>query len=208
MIQSMVALGVRMIAMNRLEVITSDVALTQDPVDYQKLQVGIAKELIHQLFDVKDIEPRYADLLKREMATGQVTSKQTDRFLLQMRRGQMECNLAAMSLACHVFRFEKGRWPASLEELTTYLPAAPRDAWGPMGYVLLKPDKPGAAERPLVYSHCNSKDGLFYRTEEPQYSWDPGIGYGDARHQGGQFRDVTLWAPAQPNPAPTTLPLQ
>lgn len=207
MIQSLVALGVRMVAMNRLEVITSDVALTNDAADSQKLPITTAKELIRRLFTVKDPETQYADLLKRELATGQVT-EQTDRFLTQMRRGQMECNLAAMSLACHVFRFDKGRWPASLQELTTYLPAAPRDAWGPMGYVLLDPVRPGAAERPLVYSHCNSADGLFYNTSEPCYSWDPGLGTGDARRHGGQFRDVTLWSPAQPNPAPTTRPLK
>ena len=207
-IQSLVALGVRMVAMGRLEVITADLALTSDKADYQKLQVSTAKELIKQLFDDKEIEPRYADLLKRETATGQFTTAQRDRVLTQLRRGQMECNLAATSLVCHVFRFEKGRWPASLEEVTTYLPAAPHDAWGPMGYVLLKPEKPGGAERPLVYSHCNSKDGLFYSTSEPQYSWDPGIGTGGTRKQGGQFRDVTLWAPAHPDAAPTTQPLR
>lgn len=208
LIQSMVAVGVRMIAMSRLEIITSDLALTEDSVEYQKLQTGTARELIRQLFDVQDIEPRYADLIKRERAAGQVTQAQTDRFLVQMRRGQMELNLAAMSLACHLFRFEKGRWPASVEELTAYLPAAPRDAWGPMGYVLLKPDKPGAIERPLVYSHCNASDGLFYFTSEPSYSWVSGFRTGNTHKQGGQFRDVTLWSPAHPDPAPTTQPLQ
>jgi hypothetical protein len=206
-VQPLVAVGLRMLAANRLEIITSDVALTRDPAEAKKLQISAAKALIRQLFDDKDLEPRYADLLGREAATGKFNTTQRDRFLTQLRRGQMEYNLAAMSLACHLFQFDKDRWPASLEELTAYLPAAPRDAWGPIGYVLLK-RPPGDAERPLVYSHCNSREGMFYSTSEPQYSWDPGLGSGDNRKQGGQFRDVTLWAPPNPNPAPTTRPLE
>lgn len=207
LVQPLVALGVRLIAANRLEVITSDVALTSDPAEAKKLQISTAKALIGQLFDNKDPEPRYAGLIAREAATGQFNTAQRDRMLTQMRRGQMEYNLAAMSLACHLFYFDKHRWPASLEELTAYLPAAPHDAWGPMGYVLVR-RQPADAERPLVYSHCNSRDGLFYSTSEPQYSWDPGFGSGDHRKQGGQFRDVTLWAPPTPNPAATTQPLK
>jgi hypothetical protein len=206
-IQPLVALGARMVAANRLEVITSDVALTNDAADAKKLQISTVKELIRRLFDDKDPEPRYADLLRSEAVNGQLITKDRDRVLVQLRRGQMEYNLASMSLACHLFRFDKGRWAASLEELTTYLPAPPRDAWGPMGYALVQ-RQPRNAERPLIYSHCNSKDGLFYSTSEPQFSWDPGLGAGDNRKQGGQFRDVTLWAPAHPDPAPTTQPLK
>lgn len=190
----------------RLDVITSDVALTNDPADTKKLQISTAKALIGQLYSDKDPEPRYADLLRREEAAAKIDTTQKERFLTQLRRGQMEYNLAAMSLACHLFQFDKHRWPASIEELTAYLPEAPRDAWGPMGYVVVN-RQPGNVERPLVYSRCNSTGGLFYPTSEPQYSWFPGVGPGD-RKQGGQFRDVTLWAPAHPNPAPTTQPLK
>jgi len=123
-----------------------------------------------------------------------------------MHRDQMECNLASMSLACHLFRQDKYRWPASIQELTAYLPAPPRDEWGPMGYVLLPPDHPGSPERPLVYSHCDSQTGLFYPTSEPQYSWYPD--FGQHHQHGGQFRDVSLWSPAHPKPEPTTKPLQ
>jgi len=207
-VQSLVAIGIRMLAINRLEIITADVSLTSDPADPKPLQIATAKELIRQLFDVNDPAPRYADLLKREVAGGHETTAGRDRFLLQMRRGQMECNLASMSLACHLFRPANHRWPASIEELTAYLPAPPRDAWGPMGYVLLKPDHPGADERPLVYSQCDSKSGLFYPTSEPHYSWYPGFHAGNTLKHGGQFRDVSLWAPAHPNPEPTTQPLR
>jgi len=113
-----------------------------------------------------------------------------------------------MSLACHLFRVDTKRWPANLQQLTAYLPAQPRDAWGAMGYAVVKSDRPNAADRPLVYSHCNSKDRLFYPTDEPQFSYYPGPGFGDQRKQGGQFRDVSFWAPAKPNPPPTTRPLR
>ena len=206
MIEPLVAEGLRMAVAYRLEVITSDVALTNDPADAKKLQISTAKALIRQLFDNKDPAPRYAELLRREEAAAKIDTTQKERFLTQMRRGQMEFNLAAMSLACHLFQFDKHRWPTSIEEVTAYLPAAPKDAWGPMGYVVVN-RQPGNIERPLVYSHCNSPGGLFYPTSEPQYSYSSGFGPGHNK-QGGQFRDVTLWAPARANPAPTTQPLK
>ena len=206
LVQPLVSLGIRMIATNRLERITADVALTSDPADAKKLQITTAKELIRQLFDLKDPAGRYADILRRERAGGQLTTAGHDRFVIQVHRGQMESNLAAMSLACHLCYFDRRRWPNTVEEMTAYLPAPPVDAWGPMGYALVKSGRPGGADRPLVYSHCDSTDGLFYPTDEPQYSWYPGFGSG--HKQGGQFRDVSLWAPARANPAPTTQPLR
>ena len=85
-IRSLVAVGVRMLAANRLEVITSDVALTSGSAEPKKLQISITKALIRQLFDDKDPEPLYADLLARE---AQFNTTQRDRFLTQLRRGQM-----------------------------------------------------------------------------------------------------------------------
>ncbi|HEY2584880.1 MAG TPA: hypothetical protein VGI81_03830 [Tepidisphaeraceae bacterium] len=207
LIQPLVALGVRLVATDRLEVITADVKLTADPADTKKLQLTAASELIRELFDTKDPAAAFAGVLRREAAAGQFTTEQRDRFVVQLHRGQMEQNLAAMALACHLFRFDHHRWPASIEEVTACLPAPPVDAWGPMGYVLVKPAPPGGPERPLVYSRCNSKDGLFYPTDGPQHSWYPGFGAGRTRKQGGQFRDVSLWVPPRPNPGPTTRPL-
>lgn len=209
-IQPLVALGIQMIAVNRLEIITAaDVALTNDATDSKRLQVASAKGLIGQLFDVGDpAEKRFGALVRREVAAGMMNTVQQNRFLTQVRRGQAEFNLAAMSLACHLFQFDKHRWPASLDELTGYLSAQPRDAWGVMGYALIKSDRPNGPDRPLVYSRCNSRDGLFYPVDEPQFSYYPGPGFGDQRKQGGQFRDVTVWAPPHPTPSPTTRPLQ
>lgn len=208
MIQSLVATGVRMVATDRLEVVIATVALSADPAEANKLQVGAARELIRELFNTKDPAAAYAGVLQRAAADKKFTPQQRDRFLVQIHRGQMELNLAAMSLACHLFRFDHQRWPDTIQEVAAYLPAAPVDAWGPMGYVLVKPSRPGERERPLVYSRCNSQDGLFYPTDGPQHSWYPGFGTGRARKYGGQFRDVTQWAPPRPNPGPATQPVQ
>jgi hypothetical protein len=108
-----------------------------------------------------------------------------------------------MSLACHLFRFETGRWPRSLDEMSpAYLPRVPIDPWGDgkqtFGYALIKAGLPDGGDRPLVYSRCMSTDGLHYRTDAPQYGF-----YGGVRVQSptgprflltGQFRDVARWS--------------
>lgn len=204
-IRSLVAIGVRAVAMSRMEVIIADVALTTDPADKKELQVATATDLIRQVFNVNDAAQRYENLFRKSQAEEQWTTAHRDRAVVQLHRAQMEMNLAAMSLACHLFRLDKHRWPATVEDVTTYLPARPRDAWGPMGYVVVRLDRPGAPERPLVYSRCDATGELFYPTNEPQYSWFPGVA--PNHKQGGQFRDVSHWVPAHPNPAPTTQPL-
>lgn len=204
-IRSLVAIGVRAVAMSRLEVIIADVALTTDPADKKKLQVAAATDLIRQVFNVNDPAPRYENLFRRAQAEGQWTTAERDRAVVQLHRAQMEMNLAAMSLACHLFRLDKHRWPATIEEVATHLPVPPRDAWGPMGYVVVRLDQPGTSERPLVYSRCDAPGTLFYPTNEPQYCWFPGVV--PNHQQGGQFRDVSHWLPAHPNAAPTTQPL-
>jgi hypothetical protein len=206
-IRPIVAVGVRMVAMDRLEIITGDLSLTNDPADSKKLQINSAKALIRQLFNVPDPEKQFGNVVQQETAAGKLDTTQKDRFYIQRHRGQMERKLASMSLACHLFRFDKHGWPASVEELTAYLPAPPRDAWGAMGYVVIKAGRPDGADRPLVYSRCNSADGLFYPVDEPQFSYYPGYPPGKPHNQGGQFRDVTSWAPRAPKAAPTTRPL-
>ncbi len=116
-----------------------------------------------------------------------------------------------MSLACQLCRFEKSHWPASLDEVTAYLPGPPADAWGALGYALIKGGLPDGSDRPLVYSHIRSKNGIFYRIDEPQYGFyvDDGTTQpASLRKEGGQFRDVSLWAPAKNKSGPTTRPLQ
>ena len=204
----LVAVGIRALAVDRLVIITSDASLTEDPADLKRLQVRIAKELIRQLFDARNLTKQFGDLLDCEPAAKDTIDK--SRFLTTLRRIQMECNLSAMSLACHLFYRDKSRWPASVDEVASYLPAKPLDAFGAMGYVLVKAGLPNGSDRPLVYSHCNSKDGMFFRLDEPQYGFYQGDGTDLPRKQqkeGGQFRDVASWAPTGVKASPTTRPL-
>ena len=123
----------------------------------------------------------------------------------------MERNFGAMTLACHIFRFEKSRWPASLDELLPYLPAAPKDAWGAMGYALVKGGLPDGSDRPLIYSHYQSKDGMLYRIDGPQYSLYQSDGTdrpAKEQQEGGQFRDLALWAPPRNKTGPTLRSLE
>lgn len=208
LIESLVAAGIRASALNRLEVITSNVSLTADPADRRRLQISAARDVIHEVFTNADSVEHLNEVLSADNQTT-LTPEQKDRAATQVRRAQMERNLAAMSLACHVYRFEKSRWPASLADLQPYLPAAPTDAWGPMGYVLVPSDVLGGSPRPLVYSRCMSKDGMFYRTDGPHFGYYAGDGSrrpADQRKEGGQFRDVTLWVSSGSGSA--TRPLQ
>lgn len=93
------------------------------------------------------------------------------------------------------------------------MPRLPLDPWGDgkqtLGYVLIKGGLRGGADRPLVYSRCGASDGLFYRTDAPQYSYynSDGSSLPAAQQKhGGQFRDVTRWAPERGGkPGSTTM---
>jgi hypothetical protein len=216
-VQSLVAVGIRAISMHRLNVIAADMNLTADPTDHKLLQIDAVRSLIRQLFSTEDPLISFDVVLKREAVFAkrenypEMEKESLERLKTTVRRGQMESNLSAMSLACHLYRFEKSRWPASIADLVSYLPAAPTDTWGAMGYVLIKADRLNGADRPLVYSRHQSKDGLFYRVDDPQFGYYSGDGSDLSRNppkQGGQFRDVTLWAPAKQKPVPTTQPLR
>ncbi len=63
---ALVAVGVRASALNRLEVISSDVSLKSDPSDHKRLQVDVVKGLIRQLFTKDDLAIRIKDLVARE----------------------------------------------------------------------------------------------------------------------------------------------
>ena len=151
-----------------------------------------------------------------------------DHTLEALRRGSAERQLVGMSLAAHVFRHARGRWPQSLDELSAELPGgAPPDPWGDgaqtLGYVLIPGGLPDGSARPLVYSRAETPDGLYYPATRPQYGWYQG-GPGDADDvgdegdegdapppwiKGGQFRDVARWpsdAPTPPGPAMRRLP--
>jgi hypothetical protein len=145
-----------------------------------------------------------------------ITKPSIDRVIETTNRVNVERYMVAMSLACHLYRFDAGKWPKSLDDLANYLPEIPIDPFGDgkqtLGYVLIKGGLPDGSDRPLVYSRGGMKDGLFFRTDEPAYSYYNGIGSnksGNKQKQGGQFRDVASWAPEEgTHPAPTTRPLE
>src|SRR5665213_799314 len=208
--QALTAGGVRASGLNRLEAMTTQIVLGTDPADHKSLQVSAAKALIGELFTTGDSAARFEKGLRRGNFP-ELDPSRYDAFRTRLRRIQTERKLAAMSLACHLYRFEKARWPASLADLKPSLPGPLTDAWGPLGYALIKGRLPDRSDRPLVYSRYNAKDGLFYRLDWPEYGLYFGDGTGrrnNEQKQGGQFRDVALWNPPAAKNGPITRPLK
>ena len=201
-VQAMVAAGIRQIAHARLQVIATELRLTSDAQKDdagELVPVETVRALIKQLFTLDDPDERMKDLIDHEHALAKPFETEREYFeraKLQLRRGQMERNLTAMSLACQVIRFEKGHWPASLEEALIELPAVPTDAWGPQRYVMIKNGRPDGSHRPVVYSRhgAGERGMLFYPTGGPAFGY-----YNSGRFGAkdipveGQFRDVSLW---------------
>ena len=203
LVRMLVGIGIDALDTYRLMIITSNVRLSDDPADAKALQMREAKQLMAKLLDGKLSS---AAMLKKMLADhpkaiDAIQPPDAARALEQANRCDAERAFAAMSLACHVYRHESGRWPRTIEELVTKLPAhVPIDPWGDgkqtFGYALVPGGQADVPERPLVYSRCESRDGLFYRVDAPQYCF-----YGDdgtdrppaQRKHGGQFRDVARW---------------
>jgi hypothetical protein len=220
LLRTLVGAGVTALATNRLQVIASGVALTRDANDAQFLHVKSAQDLIAHLLDQRDPQQQLTEILGPR-GTGRWNDPKVgvERLTETLNRANAERTFAAMSLACQLFRFDKGRWPAGLDELfPDYLPRVPKDPWGDgrqtFGYALLKAALPDGGDRPLLYSRCNATDGLRYRTDAPQYSF-----YNNPRTQTengprilqtGQFRDVARWAPppGPDNASPRLKPLE
>jgi hypothetical protein len=216
----LVAEGIEASDASRLMVMVSGVTITMDTSDTHDLQLSTAKDWIRRLLDHPDAQAALDQAMKGEpegSANNPSMQAALHRALEQINRIQSEGDMTAMSLAAHIYQHEHGRWPANLAELASELPTVPVDPWGDgkqtLGYALIKGGLPDGADRPLVYSRCRSKDGLFFRTDEPSYSFYIGIGgsrnTGTAQQkQGGQFRDVARWAPtAAKEVGPTTQPL-
>ncbi|HEX4125495.1 MAG TPA: hypothetical protein VHY37_12260 [Tepidisphaeraceae bacterium] len=216
------------------DVIVSGVGITNDPAKHADLPIATARQWINRLLD----HPTAKAQLKTALASESQLTKKESAFQTQtelpgspalvptmpeilklLRRGDAERDLAAMSLAAHVYRFEHHRWPANEQELATELPKMLIDPFGDekqtLGYVLVRRGLPDGGDRPLVYSRDNSKDGLFYRTDVPEYEFYRGDGSSQIQtelglqKEGGQFRDVARWAPAAPHAGlgPATRPI-
>jgi hypothetical protein len=174
------------------------------------------RKLIERLLTTQSAQQKLDALPQSDLdeLNGNPASKR--RAIETFNRGNTERAFAAMSLAARLFYVENNRWPASADELAPrYIPEIPIDPWGNgtqrLGYVLLKAALPDGADRPMVYSRSESRDGLLVRFDQPLYSFYTGDGSSAPRKdqkQGGQFRDLSRWVPDSSKPAPTTQPLE
>ena len=219
-VQHLVAAGIDALAAHSGMIMASDVTLTADKTNAHVLQVVGARRLIESLMDQPDVQDEIAEFKSEVTATAPAKVRAArDRALEAFNRCNVERSFAAMSLACHIYRFEKQRWPQSLDELVpAYLPRIPLDPWGDgkqtLGYTVVKGGLPNGWDRPLLFSRCESQDGLFYRTDTPAYDFTaymmetPGQPK-PIRKRGGQFRDITRWSPdPEDQVGPTTRPLE
>ena len=212
LVRLLVAEGIEAMDAYRLLVMISGAAITEDASDKHDLPLATANQWIARLLDHPDAQAEFDQAMKGEPLRAQ----SLPRLLETIHRVQPERDMTAMSLAAHVYQHKWGSWPESLEELKTELPRVPVDPWGDgkqtLGYVLIKGGLPNGLDRPLVYSRCNSKDGLFFRIDEPEYGYYNNDGSdlpARKQKQGGQFRDVARWAPADDSrPETTTQPLE
>jgi hypothetical protein len=216
-IRLLVADGIDALAQSRLMVLVANAKITNDATNAHDLPLATATQWISRLLDHPSAEAEVAQMIKSEGEKNHSLAKSLqDRILEVVRRAQAERDLTAMSLAAHVYQFKHGRWPESLQELATELPSVPTDSWGDgkqtLGYALIPGGMPDGSDRPLVYSRDLLRDGLFFRTDEPQYSFYTFDGSNlppQQQKRGGQFRDVANWVP-QPSRAQfaTTQPLE
>jgi len=214
----LVASGINACACNRLLVIVAaDAKFTADPKNTVDLNVATARQVIKELLDQRDPKQQLTEILGPAGTPAWHDPKlDTDRLIETMNRVNAERTFAAMSLAAHLYRFEKHTWPGTLDQLfPDYLPRVPIDPWGDgkqtFGYALIEAGRPDGADRPLVYDRCRATDGLQYRTDEPQFSFYQQDGSNrppKQRIQAGQFRDLTTWPPQNHDPTqPAVKPL-
>jgi hypothetical protein len=112
-----------------------------------------------------------------------------------------ERRVTTVIVAMQLYRRDHGRWPNDLAALVpAYLPAVPLnpclDGNRPLGYVIQHGVLPNGKDRPLIYFDTEETvDDVI--DIEPMYGWQT-----DRRYPRGgtirQYRDVTLWMPAEP----------
>jgi hypothetical protein len=193
------------------------VRLSSDPADHQKLPTATARWLIDKLLNQNDPNEVWNGVAKGGQVHSEGGRQAMARLIETLNRANAEQTFAAMSLACHLFFMDHGRWPGPIEELIpAYLPHQSIDPWGDghqtIGYVLVKRGLPDGSDRPMVYSRCGSQGKLFYRVDEPQYGFYGNDGSNANRphhNPSGQFRDVARWLlPAGRVVEPTTRGLE
>jgi hypothetical protein len=112
-------------------------------------------------------------------------------------RAIAERRATAASLACQLFRAERGRWPERMEELVpAFLPHVPTDPFFDDGrwivYVMLRGALPDGGDRPVLVWGEQRLD--YGPPPWPCYGW-----YRDRRRQPSsdnrQYRDVARFVP-------------
>jgi hypothetical protein len=197
-VRFLVSIGIQGSAMDRLNGIVADSDFTDAPNNSNAIRLDTGADLLKQLLRHGEARADVGLYLKKPDAF--VGGKaDVERFVLTCARCYTERDMAAMSIACHLYRAETDHWPVSVADLKKYLPTLPIDPLGDgkqtLGYVLVKR---GSSDRPLVYSHDHLQDDLFCRTDRPFYSRYSGDGSNlpwKDQKQGGQFRDVASWMP-------------
>jgi hypothetical protein len=182
--------------LERLEVVTSSIALTKDTRDSRSLQATVARQLIGELMDHPNTRDQAAIFIRVYGPDMKGAPSSLPGSIINILNSvDAERDLAAMSLGCHLYRLDTGHWPHSLHELRKYLPHMPMDPFGDgtqsLGYALIKGGLPDGSDRPLIYSRCRSTGPLSFRADEPEFCAYVG--------DGGQFRDVASWFPAKSN---------
>jgi hypothetical protein len=208
LIRLLVAEGIEALQDARLMEVISGLPITESPTNTKDLPLATATQCIARLLDEADVQTDFNQAMKGEpvgAATNPIVMPTLIRVRETIRRAKAERDLAAMSLAAHVYEYKHNRWPEDMNELKTELPRLPLDPWGDgkqtLGYALIKAGLPDGSDRPLVYSRSGAKDGLSFRVDQPTYSYYSG--------DGGQFRDVASWSPPPgPLSEPTTQPLE
>jgi hypothetical protein len=207
-VRQLVGAGIEALALDRLEEIAAGATLTDDPGDKRRLSEPALRQMISELLNQREPAVEAMEAIADGGRALEYQPNLMSRLIRTFKRIQMEQGLAAMSLACQVFRFEKNHWPDSLDDLIpAYLPHAIADPFGngqqALGYVLIVGGLPDGSDRPLVYSRSDSTDGMFYITNDSLYGY---YAYDQTEH-GGQFRDVARWTATAVIKGPTTRPL-
>ena len=202
-VRLLVSIGIQAMAMDRLNVTTAGAVFTNVVANQKGFQIKTARDLISQLLKHEDGKTEVMQYVQAE-GLAEITARQMsiDRYITTANRCNAERDMAAMSLACHLYKFDNSHWPKSLDDLHGYLKTIPIDPFGDgkqtLGYALITAGLPDGSDRPLIYSRGNSKDGLFFRTDRPLFSYyfgDGSTASAGRQKQGGEFRDVCSWLP-------------
>ena len=212
LVSLLVRVGIRAVVFDRLNVIFASAEPTNDPADTKHLHPAEVRKLIAIALDQPDNEAEVNDIDRAEAAAGNpFKPSEIEHHTRIVHRVNAEADMSAVAMACHLYKFATGHWPQSTDDLHADLPKIPVDPFGDgkqtIGYVLVRGGLPDGSDRPLVYSRLGGAGGLFYRVDEPAYSY---YVYHDSQHrpikdtQGGQFRDVAAWAPVVKRAVPPT----